>query len=128
MSTASPVAPLPNLLLCRPERVFADEMDGERVIVLRPRFLSGPLAWWLQPKLRSPYYRVRLDDIGSFIWQRCDGQTTVEQIAQALDAHFGEQVSSVIERLQLFLRQLEEGSMIRMHLPDEETTSPRIAP
>jgi hypothetical protein len=60
---------------------------------------------------------VHLDEVGSFVWQRCDGQATVAEIAQAMEQRFGARVAPALERLALFLRQLEGGRMIRMHLP-----------
>ena len=111
--------PLPaNLLECRPEPVVGAERDGERVVLLRPRFVRGPLAWWLQPILPHPYLKVHLDEVGSFIWERCDGETTVAEILAAMEAAFGERVSPAIDRLALFLRQLEGGRLIRMRLPE----------
>lgn len=99
---------------------MAAEPDGELLVLLRPRFLRGPLARWLQPHLkRRPYFRVHLDEIGTFIWQHCDGQMTVAQITGAMEQHFGERVAPALDRLALFLRQLEEGQMIQMNLPEE---------
>jgi hypothetical protein len=111
-------APATNLLECRPQPVVTAEPDGERIVLLRPRFVRGPLAWWLQPILPHPYLKVHLDDVGSFIWQRCDGRTTVAEIAEAMEAAFGERVSPAIDRLALFLRQLERGRLIRIQLPE----------
>jgi hypothetical protein len=111
--------PAPNLLECRPERAVDAEVDGELYVVLRPRYVRGPLAWWLQPRLRHPYFRVHLDAIGSFVWDRCDGQATVAEIAAAMEERFGGSVAPVLDRLQIFLRQLEQGRMIAVHLPDE---------
>lgn len=111
-------APPANLLECRPEPVVTAEPDGERIVLLRPRFLRGPLAWWLQPILPHPYLKVHLDEVGSFVWQRCDGRTTVAEIAEAMEAEFGARVSPAIDRLAVFLRQLERGKLIRMQLPD----------
>jgi hypothetical protein len=97
-----------------PERVVGSEPDGELVVVLRPRYLRGPLAWWLQPRLSRPYFRVHLDGIGSFVWKQCDGRTSVAQIAAAMEDHFGEQEAQLFQRLVYFLRELERGQMIRM--------------
>jgi hypothetical protein len=115
-----------NLLECRPERAVAFEGETERIVLLRPRFLRGPLAWWLQPLLRRPFFRVHLDDVGSFVWSRCDGRANVAEIADAMEVRFGERVAPAIDRLQIFLRQLEAGHLIRMHLPSL-TPSPPLA-
>jgi hypothetical protein len=113
-----------NLLECCPERAAQAEMEGDRVVVLRPRFLRGLLARWLQPLLRRPHFRVHLDAIGSFVWLRCDGRTRVAEIALALEEQFGETAAPAVDRLALFLRHLEHGQMIRMHLPNGRAAAP----
>jgi hypothetical protein len=116
---ASGAAPA-NLLECRPEPLVGCERDGERVVLLRPRFVRGPLAWWLQPILPHPHLKVHLDEVGSFVWNRCDGRTTVAEIAAAMETELGERVSPALDRLALFLRQLEGGRLIRMRLPEAD--------
>ncbi len=87
--------------------------DG-RVVLLRPRFIGGPLARWLQPHLRSPHFRVRLDALGSFVWTRCDGQTTVAQLAEALQRELPAQADDALRRLRLFLGELCRGKMLEL--------------
>ncbi len=106
-----------DLLGCRPERAVEAELDGERVVLLRPRFRRGPLAWWLQPLLKRPHLKVHLDEVGSFIWSRCDGETTVGELIRAMEEHFGERVAPAEARLRLFLSQLQRGELIRLRLP-----------
>ena len=107
----------PNLLCCRPvRRVEAVEEEGH-VVVLRPRFLRGPLAWWLQPRLRRPHFRVKLDPIGSFIWRRCDGETTVAQLAEAMEQEFGDGAEQAVSRIEMFLGELARGEMVGMIVP-----------
>ena len=114
------IANKPNLLCCRPvRRVEADEEDGQ-VVVLRPRFLRGPLAWWLQPRLKRPHFRVKLDDIGSFIWRRCDGETTVAQLAEAMEQEFGDGAEQALGRIEMFLGELARGEMMGMIVPEEK--------
>lgn len=102
---------------CCPEQAVGWEPAGELVVVLRPRFMSGPLAWWLQPRLRRPHFKVRLDAVGTFVWSRCDGKTTVGQLVAAMQQHFGESFEQTEQRLQRFLFELERGKMIRMIVP-----------
>jgi hypothetical protein len=103
---------------CCPEQAVGSEPDGELVVVLRPRFMRGPLAWWLQPRLPRPYFKVHLDAVGTFVWKRCDGRTTVAEIARAMQERFGDDFEQAEERLQRFLFELERGKMIRMIVPD----------
>jgi hypothetical protein len=103
-----------DLLDLYPERAVDSELDGDSVVVLRPRFMSGPLARWLQPRLRRPHFRVHLDELGSFVWNRCDGRTTVGEIATEMEQHFGDQAEQAMQRLQRFLAELQRGKMIRL--------------
>lgn len=105
------------LLRCRPERAVEAELQDDRVVLLRPRFRRGLLARWLQPRLRRPHFRVHLDEVGSFIWGCCDGQTTVARIGDALAAKFGERVAPATERLSVFLVQMQRSGLIRLLLP-----------
>ena len=57
--------------------------DG-RVVVLRPRLGESRLGRWVGTLLRDPYYRIRLDDFGTFVWKACDGDTPLDVIAQQM--------------------------------------------
>ncbi len=108
-------APAPNLLDLAPRReVQAVRSPEGRAILLRPKFHRGPLARWVQPRLRRPYYRIHLDEIGTFVWDHIDGATTVGAIAEGAREHFGERIEPIYDRLQLFLQQLEQGKMIKI--------------
>ncbi len=116
-----PGGEISDLLLMRPRRLVGheDTEDG-RVVVLRPRFMRGPLAWWLQPRLTRPHFRVKLDEIGSFVWSRCDGHRTVGDIAAAMERQFGESAEKAAERLNMFLGELCRGGMIEMDRPNKK--------
>ena len=108
-----PAVPPPNLLDLAPVRLVESERTPEdRAILLRPKFTWKPLAKLLQPRLPRPYFKVHLDEIGTFVWDRIDGQTTVGVIADAAREHFGERIEPVYERLKQFLYQLESGKFI----------------
>lgn len=93
--------------------------EDDRVVVLRPRYMSGPFAWWLQPRLKRPNFRVRLDAVGSFVWLQCDGVLTITQIVEAMEAQFGEEVTPALPRLRMFLGEMERGKMIQLIPPEE---------
>ena len=89
---------------------FETGEDG-RVTLLRPKFVSPWLAW-LQPLLARPVFRVRLDEVGSFLWLQVDGERTVAVLCDQLGAAFGERAEPVQERGLSFVYQLLEGRFV----------------
>ena len=93
--------------------------DGSenRAVLLVPRFRWGPLAKWLQPRLKKPHIHVKLDDIGSFVWKRCDGKSTYSEIAKAMREEFGQKTEPAEERLKAFLLLLQKNKFARLYKP-----------
>ena len=82
------------------------------VTLLKPKFRHPLLVKHLLPRLKNPYFKIRLDTVGSFIWTQCNGRCTVEELAENLEAKFGNKVQPVEERLTLFLQSLEKNHFI----------------
>jgi hypothetical protein len=95
--------------------------DGpeDRAVLLVPRFRKGFLAKYLQPRLKKPYMRVKLDDIGTFVWKRCDGNTDLEALARLMRDEFGEKIEPAAERLQQFLTILKRSQFVELYKPTE---------
>src|SRR5436309_12077809 len=69
------------------ERVPADPEDADSVAVVRMRIprRSDKFGNIVAKIFRLPDFRkMELDEIGSEVWERCDGQNTVEDITKAL--------------------------------------------
>ncbi len=104
-----------NLLDLKPVRLVDSERTDEgRVVLLKPKFTWGPLKKLLQPRLKRPFYKIHLDEIGTFVWDQIDGETTVGLMADAALAHFGEKIEPVHGRLKTFLMQMERGGLIKI--------------
>jgi len=104
-----------NLLELIPRRNIGWEKDEEGLIVLLKPKLAHPFFHkHILSRLKRPYYRVKLDEIGSFFWDSCDGMRTVKDIAGRMKHHFGDKVDPVYERLTLFLQNLEKNKFIRL--------------
>jgi len=104
-----------NLWDTMPQRLAEWESTAEgAVTVLVPKFRNPFLVKWVLPHLARPFFRVKLDAVGSEIWSRCDGSTTVTKIAEELQAKFGPSVEPVGDRIGSFLRQLERGDLVRI--------------
>jgi hypothetical protein len=83
-----------------------------KVVVLVPKFKNPFLTKWILPYLAKPFFRIKLDDIGSSIWQQCDGATSISTIAESLKTKFGAAVDPVDERINKFLNHLERGDLL----------------
>jgi len=102
-----------NLLELAPVRVARWEQKAERIVVLRPS--PGCRGWrtpfeWIAHALASP--RLRLDEIGSFAWQRLDGRATVGEVAAAVRDRFGAAAEPVDERLGRLVRGLHRERLV----------------
>ena len=90
------------------------DLEDGRCVVLRPRLGDGRIGRWLASKVGDPCYRIRLDDVGTFIWKACDGETPLTEIAGQLRAEFGERVEPAEERLARFVQSMLRSRMVEM--------------
>ncbi len=88
------------------------ELDDGRCVVLRPQLGESRIGRWLASKLGDPCYRIRLDDVGTFIWKACDGETPLTEIAGRLRSQFGDRVEPAEERLARFVQSMLRSRMI----------------
>lgn len=90
------------------------DLDNGRCVVLRPKFGAGRIGRWFASKLGDPCYHIRLDDVGTFIWKACDGETPLTEIAGRLRAEFGGRVEPAEQRLARFVQSMLRSRMIEM--------------
>ena len=110
-----------NLLELKPRRnVEWETGEGGHTVLVVPRFRDRLLRTWILPLLAKPDFRVKLDAMGTAFWQRCDGSTTVLEIADAMAGQSGSDLEDVIERLARFLARLEREEFIVMKAPEQK--------
>jgi len=96
-----------------PRPLVKSEISSEgQVILLKPKFRNPWLRRHLEPRMRHPYYRITLDEIGTAFWQLMDGQTDALKIAQKMEVELGGKIHPTYERLGLFLRMLKNSNFI----------------
>ena len=102
----------PNLLEWTPVRIAEwRDVDGGIVLERPSGKRSGMRGIGRLTSLMAPQ-RVRLDDIGSFSWERFDGTTTVGEVCEALRERFGESVEPAEERLGRFVHSLRREGFL----------------
>lgn len=102
-----------NLLDLIPVKNIEWQKNKEGLIdLLKPKLKNPFLAKNLLPRLKNPCYRIRLDAVGSFIWELCDGHLTVKELGNKLKDKFKDKVEPLYDRLSLFLQNLEKNHFI----------------
>ena len=83
-ATSAPDGTWRKMLEARPVRNSAAEVLREeaetltiKVKMKRPRPLLPPLSWFVRPRVTRT---IRLDRLGTQIWELCDGERTVEDV------------------------------------------------
>jgi hypothetical protein len=111
--TADP--PFPSLVPVRAHRW--EEGESGRVTVFVPKFSGRFTRRWLMPLLARPDVRLRLDDLGSFVWRECDGRTTVADVAERVHRRFGGEPGEALARVSSFVRQLARTTSVTFLAP-----------
>lgn len=89
-----------------------DWIEEDGIVKLKIIKFKSKAGRWLCKALRKPnYFLVNLDEIGSFIWKRCNGKNSIEEILRELERKFGKE--RMKERLMIFLGMLQRGGYIR---------------
>lgn len=103
--------------LCPVPAVPFEVGGDELVTLLVPRFEGRRLTALLGRLLRRPDIRVRLDSLGSFVWQQCDGKATVVDIAARAAAKFGGDAEAMLHRTGAFFAKLTGERVVAMRQP-----------
>lgn len=108
------------VLNCVPHRLGPWQADGDGMVVVeRPkpetrglRAIFDNLRWLMS------HPKIRLDDLGSFVWHRLDGGATLAEIAEATSEAFPDRAEGMDERLALFATALHHQGLIELRIPD----------
>jgi hypothetical protein len=102
-----------NLYDLIPQKKFDYEVnDSNLVTILIPKFTNKFLVQHLMPRLKHPYIKIKLDEIGSAVWLEIDGKKKVGEISKILEDKFGEKIHPIDERLSRFFAQLHFNQFI----------------
>lgn len=105
-----------NFLDLTPVRTLEHESrENGTVDLLMPRFRNKYWSRMFQPKSKSEFIRIKLDQSGSLTWLMIDGNTTVTGICEKLEAkHTGQfnQTEETLQRVTKFLSMLYQQRYI----------------
>ncbi|MFW6124063.1 MAG: PqqD family protein [Acidobacteriota bacterium] len=83
------------------------------VIILKPKFKNPFLVKHLLPRMKRPYYKVKLDEMGSYFWKNCDGEKNILEISELQKKKFRKKAEPVLDRISLFVKSLDRNNFIK---------------
>jgi len=97
--------------------------DVDETLIIIPRRDD----WWVRMLARfffvPGHKKVTLDELGSFVWKRCNGETTVDELIES----FGERYKLSRKEAELsmiaFLQQMAKKRLIGLAVPGQEQHS-----
>jgi hypothetical protein len=94
-------------------------LDGESglVVIHQPKNFSAVEVRIARAVRAQEHINRQLDAYGSLIWQLCDGDHTVEQIARAVEDRFHEQFEPAAPRTVRFIELLARRGLLRVQRP-----------
>lgn len=96
-----------NYLDLTPFRIHREEIDENGLVtILVPKFTNKFVVKYIVPTLKSKYFKIHFDELGSETWKLIDGKINVNNISESLLAKFGDKIQPVHERVTKFLSQL----------------------
>lgn len=102
-----------NFLDLTPIRLINEEIDSDNAVtLLMPKFTSKFGVRYLQPKVKSPFIKLKLDELGSASWFAIDGKKKVSDIICDLEQKFGSKIHPADERFMKFLTILYDQKLI----------------
>jgi len=112
------------MLDARPVRNAAIVVDGDSATGLRlsvrlrrPRYLVPPLSWLVPHRSART---MRLDPLGSQVWELCDGERTVEAIVDAFAERHRLTFHEARVAVTGYLQQLVQRGALAIAMPAEE--------
>jgi len=102
-----------NMLELTPYKFYGQEIDQDgNMIVLIPKFTNKYMVKFLLPKMKSKYFKLKLDKLGSGVWGMINGENKIKFIAEELIKMYGDEIQPVYERLPKFVSMLYQNKLI----------------
>lgn len=103
-----------NLLLMTPIRNPKIEWDNSDNIILKIKRYKK-IDRFMNKVFKTPLvHTIELDEIGSFVWENCDGNNKIEDISNLLNNNFGQKVEPVLDRLIHYIQILKNNQFISL--------------
>jgi len=97
-----------NLIPIQNENIEMTVEEGSRVLLVP---MDSPLDF-LAKRLRGNHRKLKLDELGAFVWALCDGKKNIREIGEAVKEVYGKAAEPIYERLIYFILELKKRHLL----------------
>ncbi len=102
-----------NFLKLIPEKnIEYEEEENGRIVLILEKTKNPIIKAIINFFNRSQFFRIKLDEKGSFIWRLIDGRKNMAEIIEEFSKEMGDE-ESITERIRVFFIQLEKSKFIK---------------
>lgn len=97
----------------------AEWFEEEKLVKIKIQKFKRKIGKWLCGMLKKPdYFIVNLDELGSLVWKKCDGEKNVGEMLKEIAEEMGEkfEAENMKKRIFLFLHMLHRRNLITLQL------------
>ena len=110
------------ILNCVPHRLAEWQADGDGLVITeRPKPQTrGLRGAWDHLRWLMSHPKIRLDKLGSAVWQQIDGIATLGELSESTSIIFPDRADDMELRLALFATALHHQGLIELRVSDKE--------
>lgn len=95
-----------------PKYEWKEKEDGMVCIIVEWKGFYNKIAQKVFRKPRKS--EIAMDALGSFVWKQLDGERNLYEVAQLVEAEFGEKAKPVYERLIKFVEIMRDNKYVQL--------------
>lgn len=97
-----------NLMPIQNENIEMKEEEGSLALLVP---MDSPLDF-IAKRLHGKHRRLKLDELGAFVWALCDGKKNIREIGEAVKEVYGKAAEPIYERLIYFILELKKRHLL----------------
>jgi len=96
-------------------KIDYEQTSENTIALIVPKFKNKILEATFSRMIKSKVWKIKLDELGSAVWLKIDGKSSVNKICSSLENDLGDKIKPVEERVSKFISLLYREDYITFY-------------